>query len=325
MNCRIFAWLFIFALVSCQLIATDKWSDTRISKLLPQLDCPLAVEPAIAKSFVAMSPNGQLTAATWTLWGPKSVLEAYFRNPDSLSQAVLRVRISESVKQVGPDKFNRENDELAKVLAPLGLKRMFDVRMNWGKYPIYAITAQFETKWLYAAWVGLGDPQGTTLMFELIYPGSKPTDADFALWNTFLDKTTPLPEPVYSQSFNVHYFPGYTLLFLYGAKCKIIGEQRYSDKAIQIVIDTQGSDLASTIDMITYERMIPNQTLVGPAANIQLEFRKKNNTSLAVMKQFIPVNIAPVDKFSYDATDARAKGCAVYEAELPALLKEYVK
>ena len=40
-------------------------NDLRILDLLPNLLCPLAVEPEIPSDFVAMSPDGNLNLCDW--------------------------------------------------------------------------------------------------------------------------------------------------------------------------------------------------------------------------------------------------------------------
>jgi hypothetical protein len=323
MNAYIFGWLSLFIVVSHPLFAQGAWNQTRIAGLIGPIDTPLAVEPAIPADFVAMSPKGKIDAQDWIYWGPKHVLERYFADQNSLESAVLRVKLSEIVKQTSPDGFNKENDALADALAPIGLKRMYDLRMKWGKYPIYAITAQFEKKWLYAAWVGLADSQGTTLCFELVYPHGKPNTLDFQLWNTFLDNTKPLPDSLYSQGFHLDVRPGCTRLRLYGENVTVFGEQRISDKMVQLVVDLAGSGFSFTTKNVSYEFMLPGEkTPGGPAAKIHGQFRKTDG-SLAVM-QAVPVIIKKVPVFTINAQEAKASGKIVYEEKLPSMIQEYI-
>jgi hypothetical protein len=288
----------------------------RIMSLLGPLDAPLAVEPYIPSNFEATSKTGTLDMNDWVYWGPKEVVESYFLDPTSLKQSLIRVRLSQTVRQNGPDRFNSENDDLCKLMAPLGLKRLFDVRMQWGKYPIYCITAEFDKKWLYTAWVGLSDPQGTTLMFELVYPGKKPSTTDFELWDQFLDKTRIAPEPIYGDSFRLSYAPGATDVAFYGEKFALIGEQRYSDKLIQIVVDPKKSGFAAVIDTVHFAFISEDPTKTGPGAKVFLSLTKDTNR----YTQMIPLLIKPVESFSQDG-----KGKATYEQKLHCMLKEYLK
>jgi len=319
---NLFGWLSLFLICSQALFAEDQWKSTRVRQLLGPLDTPLAVEPAIPDNFVALGPKGKLDLSDWVYWGPREVLESYFENPRSLTQAILRVKLSEIIKQIDHDTFSKENDALCDALAPIGLKRMYDLHMKWGKYPIYAITAEFERKWLYAAWVGLDDYQGTTLMFELVYPHEKPNQTDFALWNSFLDNTKPMPEPLYSQGFMVDIQPGCTHLQLYGAKFVLVAEQRFSDKMVQIIVDPAGSGFTFTPEKATYEFMLPGSAPGGPAAKIHGRFAKQDGS--LTITQAIPILINTVHSFSQSAQEAKAKGKIVYEEKLPSLIKEYI-
>lgn len=315
-------WLTLCLTIFQGLSAADSWNQTRIGQLLGRLDTPLCVEPAIPDDFVAMSPKGKLDLDEWVYWGPKEVLERYFENQRSLTQAVLRVKLSENVKQTSHDAFNKEDETLANALAPVGLKRMYDVRMKWGKYPIYAITAEFEKKWLYAAWVGLDDFQGTTLMFELVYPHDKPNGVDFALWNSFLDNTKTLSEPLYSQGFQASFEKGCTHFQLYGERVIVRAEQRFSDKLVQIIVDPIGSKFTFTPEKASYEFMQPGESPGGPAARIQGRFSKTDG-SLSI-KQTIPVLVNTVHTFSTSAEAAKTKGKVVYEEKLPSLVQQYI-
>ena len=328
MNVRIFSGLLL-CLVSFSLAAGNLESKFRIFTLLPTLDTPLAVEPAIPKNFVAMSKSGTLDLQDWVYWGPKDVVEAYFKD-QSLKHSILRCRLSQTVKQIGPHAFSSENDDLCKLMAPLGLKRLFDVRMKWGKYPIYAISAEFSKKWLYAAWVGLSDPQGSTLMFELIYSGTKPTSKDFELWDVFLDKTTILPEPACSEAYSIAYNQGVTEMCLYEEKFAVIGEQRYSDKLMQIVVDLKKSNLKCELDTVNFASLPPSIDLggivdglaAGPGAKVYFSLIRADKSRFT---QMIPVFVKAVDDFVVDAESAREKGFIVYEQQLPCMLKEFLK
>lgn len=332
MNRRMLRLVILFISLAGVLSAKGFEGDQRIFHLLPTLDAPLAVEPYIPRNFVAMSKTGILDAHDWVYWGPKDVLEAYFADPHSLKQSLLRVRLSETVKQISADKFSSENDELCKLLAPMGLKRLYDVRMNWGKYPIYIITAEFQKKWLYTGWVGLCDPQGTTLMFELVYPVAvadtalKPTNEQFKLWDEFLDKTKPLlSDPLYLDGFKISYTPGVTDIMLYGAAFSVVGEQRVSDKLIQVVVDTQKSGFKAVLDSVYLAHISPQLNTGGPGAKVYLSLVRKEGDKETVFTHMLPVIVKPVEAFSVDAKQALAKGDIVYEQPLPCMLKEYLK
>ncbi len=325
MKLRILGGIIVTLGLSCALMAGSFEGNVRIFTMLPTLDAPLAVDPAIPRNFVALSKDGTFDRNEWIYWGPKEVVEAYFQDQSTLKQSILRVRASETVKQISADKFSVENDELCKLMAPMGLKRLFDVRMKWGKYPIYAVTAEFQKKWLYTAWVGLSDPQGSTLMFELVYPGTKPTNEQFELWDVFLDKTKILSDPVYSQGFNAVYAQGQTNVMLYGQSLSFIAEQRYTDKLIQVVVDAKKSGFTPILDTVYFSYIMPDPNCGGPGAKVYLSLVRKEGEKETVFTHMIPVLMKQVDSFSVEAESAKKNGAIVYEQQLPCMLKEYLK
>jgi hypothetical protein len=130
-------------------------NDLRILELLPNLLCPLAVDPGIPADFVALSPRGTLDPYDWIYWGPKNVLKAYFENPASLKTPVLRVKFSANVAQTGPNSFNNEGlMESLKMLQKEDPKEFASIETRWGDYPILAIRTKMEGQLIFMAWVG---------------------------------------------------------------------------------------------------------------------------------------------------------------------------
>ena len=122
---RIF--MFLYSLFACMLIMNplvaialqdkqDVKNDLRILELLPNLLCPLAVNPGIPADFVALSPNGILDLHDLIYWGPTDALKAYFKDPSSLKVPLIRVKLSEMVAQTGPNSFHKSFMEYLKKL-----------------------------------------------------------------------------------------------------------------------------------------------------------------------------------------------------------------
>lgn len=173
----------------------DTKKDLRILELLPNLLCPLAVDPSIPADFIALSPRGTLDVYDWIYWGPKDILKAYFEDPTSLKVPILRVKLSSNVAQTGPNSFN--NEESLKMLEKTNPKGFASIETQWGDYPILAIRTQMEGRLIFMAWVGLNDPEaGWTLMFNLVYPDKEghPNKKDRQLWESLLMKTTQLKD-----------------------------------------------------------------------------------------------------------------------------------
>lgn len=226
----------------------DAKNDLRILDLLPNLLCPLAVDPGIPADFIALSPRGTLDPYDWIYWGPKDVLKAYFENPTSLEVPVLRVKLSANVAQTGPNSFNNEGSaeslEMLKKENPQGFA---SIETQWGDYPILAIRTLMESRRLiFMAWVGLNDPEaGWTLMFNLVYPDKQghPNIKDRQLWESLLTKTTQLKDEDYFKAYGQDLQEGYTLVNVGGAKLKMLAEKRQSDGTIQVVVIPEGSDV----------------------------------------------------------------------------------
>lgn len=247
---RIF--IFLYSLMACIFIMNPIYamtpkvqqnakSDFRILELLPNLLCPLAVDPAIPADFIALSPEGTINPYDWIYWGPKDVLKAYFENPASLKVPILRVKLSANVAQTGPNSFN--NDES---LQTEGSKGFASIETKWGDYPILAVRTQMEEQLIFMAWVGLNDPgAGWTLLFNLVYPQDKgrPNREDRQLWESLITKTTQLKDGDYFKACGQDMQEGYTLVNVGGAKLKMLAEKRQSDGTIQVVVIPEGSNV----------------------------------------------------------------------------------
>lgn len=210
-------------------------NDLRILNLLPNLLKPLAVEPGIPEDFVALSPTGILDPCDWIYWGPKDVLEAYFKNPSSLEAPILRVKLSANVVQTGPNSFSDEAflDSLKKE----DPNACFETK--WGDYPVCAIKARIEGNLIFMAWVGLNDPEaGWTLLFNLVCSDEKghPNKQDRKLWENLLIKTTSLKDGDYFKALGQDLQEGYTIANFNGAKLKMFAEKRQRDGVLQVVV-----------------------------------------------------------------------------------------
>lgn len=243
--------IFLCSLLGCILIMNpliasqngrDVENDLCILDLLPNLLCPLAVDPAIPTDFVALSPEGTLDPYDWIYWGPKSVLEAYFKNPDSLKAPILRVKLS-TVVQKDANSFDCE--EHFKAFGKENSKGFSLTKTRWGDYPVMVIQSQHEGKLVFVAFVGLNDPEaGWSLIFNLVYPDQKghPSDEDRQLWENLILKTTQLRDRDYFKACGQDLQEGYTRVSVGGAKLKMLAEKRRRDGMLQVVVIPESSD-----------------------------------------------------------------------------------
>lgn len=163
--------------------------DLRIKKLLPiNIPSPLNIEPAIPANFVALSPSGKLDINEWTFWGPEDVVNIYLKNAHDLSKPIIGLKIG-TITQKEIENPNRA--EFIKNLANLGVSNFRDVSVRWGNYPVYAVAGDVADQSIFIAWVGLNDPEGRTIKFQLLYPekNRRPGPEDAKLWEDFLNNT----------------------------------------------------------------------------------------------------------------------------------------
>lgn len=215
----------------------DAKNDLRILELLPNLACPLAVEPSIPDDFIALSPSGNIDPYDWIYWGPKEVLSAYFKNPDSLKVPILRVKLSANVAQTGPNSFN--NEEGLKMMKKEASKEFSYTESKWGDYPVFAVRTKLEDQLVFTTWVGLNDPEGGwTLMFNLVYPHKKgpPNEEARQLWESLIMKTSQLKDGDYFKAYGQDLQEGYTIVNICGSKLKMVAEKRQSDGTLQVMI-----------------------------------------------------------------------------------------
>ena len=240
---------FIF-LVSCDAAESkDKQElkkDPRILELIPNLLCPLAVEPGIPADFVALSPKGILDPNDWIYWGPKSVLKAYFENPTSLKEPIIRVKLNAGVAQTGPKSFDKSFIDLLKKIGEEKQEGFAYIETQWGDYPVIAFRKIMSERLRFGASVGLNDPEtGWTLVFDLVYPLKEghPNLKHRQLWESLILKTSQLKDGDYFKAYGQDLQNGYTNVNIGGAKLKMLAEKRQGDGTVQVVVIPESSDI----------------------------------------------------------------------------------
>lgn len=297
-------WLICIqtSLVSGSIDVSNQSKELRILQLLPRLTTPLAIEPMVPDNFVAMSPNGVLDPYDWIYWGPKNVLEEYFKNPDSLQQPVLRVKLSANVCQTGPKSFNGGTTE--EVLS--GMKQIGECKFTeqeWDSYYVLETKTKADNQILFIAWVGVNNPVSkAVVMFNLVYPNtpSHPDDSDVALWDNFLSGTKQLSEPDFFKAHGLDMQPGYTITNSGGAKLIMNAESRKKDGRIQLVVKPLSENTK-----FTYEDMEKglkgNEWKKGEPMLIVYGTTLKQDKNYSISNdQSIPIFIQSVEEFSVD-------------------------
>ncbi|EFB40457.1 MAG: hypothetical protein AB7E63_09920 [Parachlamydia sp.] len=284
--------------------AVDVQSNLRILKLLPHLFYPLAVEPKIPDDFIAMSPKGKLNGYDWTYWGPKEVLEEYFKDPASLKVPILRVKLSENTVQTGPETFS-ENAEINNLKKKYP-QRFKDFKHRWGMYPVWAFQTDAYDKMICMAWIGLNAHEGEggwTLLVNLVYPEGPghPDQNDLKLWDTFITQTKQLSEPEYFIAYGQNLQPGYTIMDDVGVKLTVTAEKRERDGKVQVVVIPSSSDVkfqyAKMEEVLLgskWNHAAPLLKVYGSVSQDNPEFGK------VVLDQVISVLLETVPEFSVD-------------------------
>lgn len=213
----------------------------RILKLLPGLVTPLAVEPGLPSHFVALSQSGEPDLYDWVYWGPKEVLLAFFEDPNSLNQPIIRVQLSANVAQTGPNSFTDEEKD-RKLLKEYGATNFSEKRFKWGDYPVREIAVDLDSARRYSAWIGLNAPEGWALFAHLLYPAmlnpdkkAKPTKEELTLWNNFLKNTKPLSDYLKFKAYGQDIQVGATTFTFDESKLLVVAERRLADKKLQVV------------------------------------------------------------------------------------------
>jgi hypothetical protein len=286
-------------------VSTDHKSErVRILELLPpNLLVPLAIEPDIPDNFVAMSPKGKLDVFDWTYWGPKKVLEKYFKDENSLSQSIIRVKLGLASQE---EVEHPDRQFLRKDYESNGLD-FGDLQLKWGNYPIYALRGFGEDISFYQAFVGLNDPEGTTLKFELVYPSKrkKPSKKDIKLWEKFLINSKQLSEPLFFKAHGQDIQEGYTIVNTVGIKYKLIAEQRESDNKLQIVIIPIGGKFDYKLFKAETGLMGAKWHYGEPLVKVYGTLTMEDGNAVVIMDQCISVLMKKVKEFSHNRATAK--------------------
>lgn len=278
----------------------------RIKELLPSLVKSLAVEPAVPADFVEATPEGSVSLYDWTYWGPKDVLEKFFKNPDSLDVPLLRVKLSGNVAQTGADSFSDEDSFMKiKEMNPSAFSM---VKTKWGSYPVRAIQTEIEGHKLAMAWVGLNDPEsGWVLMFNLVYPNKegRPNKEDLKLWDDFISKTEPLSGRDFIKAHGQDLQDGYTILNVGGVKLKLTAEKRKKDNLMQVVVIPESSNTK-----FNYRDM--DEGLMGldwrqgePLLKVYGEIESVDGNATNIINYTVSIFYKSVDEFSVNKEDAK--------------------
>ena len=207
-----------------------------ISELIPSSSgfITLAIEPAVPKNFTALCKGREVNYADHVYWGPKEVLEAFFKDPDSLSQPIFEVYAVEGQSQQTPGVLDE------KFFQELVLKNPEFVSYHlakWGSYPYCELLVHLKNEPTRILCVGLNQDHGVILGFKLLCPKTaQGKEAGLKLWNTFVQESKELPEPLFLKANGQEMHTGRTIIDVVGRKVEIIAEERKSDRKIRLAV-----------------------------------------------------------------------------------------
>lgn len=219
---------------------------SRITELLPDMQDPLAVEPALPADFVMNCMDKGSGLFQGILWARKNDVGDILKSSDKVSHVFIVVSYSRNIFQIGPFAFSGEK-EFEIELFKAGFKDVVIKKLSWGSYPVLAmeaVNAKTGRK-SYSAWVGLnsksvsGDGLGSVLVFNFFYPDeeNEPTGVALAVWEHFLQETKQLPETPFLQMHGVYMHDDYTLYDKGGIKIKIIAERLKSSGELRVIAE----------------------------------------------------------------------------------------
>ena len=167
--------------------------------------------------------------------GGQKELKAFFKDPLSLTVPIIQVLFSLSIAQRSDGTFDEQS--IKQELAHRNYKNASYDLGSWGFYPYFTISVPEKNNPIYLAYVGLNEQNGTVLLFNLIIPKT-PNGKDLAmkLWETFINETTELPEPLLLKATGQEMHLGYTIVDVVERKIRVIAEKRNRIKKYDLLL-----------------------------------------------------------------------------------------
>lgn len=232
-------FILLFLLVSTLHADDALFEKPRIVRLLPGLVTPLAVKPAVPGDFEAVSPGGPPEITNTLFWGNVGVVCGFLENHSTLREPIIGVQLSQNMQHKAGTKALTGEKELLKEMKSHGYKVIKSRKLLWSIYPVWVVQLQTpKNKTLHLAWVGLNAPQGSVLMFQLIYPESwdQKKAQSIDLWENFLTKTEMLSDEKYFEANGMSLSRGSTLVDDEWAKMQVTAERRNSDHKLLVIV-----------------------------------------------------------------------------------------
>lgn len=265
-------------------------------QLLSAEEFKVPLELGVPSHFVTKNPHGEPSLDQWTYLGADDTLHEYFTDENNLSEAIIRMKISDISQNEIEDPEARET--IKERYAALGYRNFKDLELNWGGHPLYAIAGDHEATRVFIAWVGLNNDSNQTMIFQMIYPADhfNPSDEDKDLWRQFLITSKEAPqkeekEPIKPVEQPKAIVPeqemqqGYTMVNFGGSKMKVVAEQREEDDKLLIVIVPLADDINFKLEKAEKDKGEPTAKVIG---TLTKENSKQDIDAILVIVKKVP-------------------------------------
>ncbi len=277
-------------------------SKLKILELLPgNLLVSIAIDPEIPSDFVAMSLEGKLDIFDGVYWGQKQVLKSYFKDlkvlpkrPTFPKQPIFLVKLGYASQQEVENPPTVDSNTLKE----MGLTDWKVKKCNWGIYPVCVCEGSYnKTVKLCMALVGLNDPNGWTMRFQIIFPE---TSADHArvLWENFIRNTKQLLGKEFLKVYGFTVEDGHTIFDKAGLKLKIVAEERESDKKVQLAFIPLDKGVTFKFKEVKSDQKLD-------MLQVQGTLQKKEKATELIMDHIFYVSVKKVKTFSLDPKKAK--------------------
>ncbi|MDX8430201.1 MAG: hypothetical protein SNF33_00090 (plasmid) [Candidatus Algichlamydia australiensis] len=259
----------------------------RIKDFIPDdaLAATLAVDPALPENFIARSPNtDEKDYLMGVYWGSEKAINEYFKDPNTLSEPIIRARLSLNVAQDNPAGFDEE--KLKKEVKTDYPKGTLHKLGNWGNYQYSLISTVMEGRKLDLGWVCLNDESRAVLFLQLIRPekGIYSDEKAKKLWNTFFEETTELPNPLFAKAYGYELYKGYSILSVSGYRYKIAAQKRRRDGKVLFCITPLSESLRFNYENAEFvtgdeDDWLKGELLLVVSGAVEINNKKLNLTS----------------------------------------------
>lgn len=182
----------------------------------------------------------------------------------------------------------------------MGVRNPRVMKMQWGSYPVIAVEGVRPDRTpMFAAWVGLNSPQGTTVFMQLFQP--KNSKNSRAFWYNFLRQTKQLDEYAFLKAMGMELHEGMTCFKTGNAVVTATVEHKKGDDVLYVLVVPENEETTFQLEGVEEDRMPtdwhqnePCLRIIGTMIGHRGEF------GTVISRPVITVLIKEVDAYSFD-------------------------